>query len=81
MQEIKTNLKAKLANALAQLDQKFKQKLKQIEQSVDQKLQCLKPIAMAQAELQLTQANQARDIKQITKNMDYLMLQVANIAD
>jgi len=81
-QEIEMSLKAKLADTLTQLNEKFEQKLRQIiEQNVDQKLQHLKPIATAQAELQHTQANQAKDIEQITKNMDYLMSQVANIAD
>jgi len=81
MNEIETTLKAKIESALAQLDEKFEQKLKQIEQNIEQKLQKLDPIALAQAKLQSTQANQARDLEQITKNMNYLMAQVANIAD
>jgi len=81
MQEIETKLKNKIETALQQLDEKFEQKLKQIEQSVDQKLQCLELMANVQAELKLTQANQAKDIEKLTKNMDYLMQQVANITD
>jgi len=56
-------------------------KLKQIKQNIDQKLQQLEPIATVQINLQTTQANQACDIELLTKNMDYLMKQVANIAD
>jgi len=64
---IETNLKSKIETALQQLDEKFEQKLQQIEQSVDQKLQCLELMANAQAELKLTQANQAKDIEKLTK--------------
>ncbi len=80
-EEIETSLKQKIENALTQLDERFEKKLKQIEQNVDQKLQQLEPLATAQVNLQTTQANQGRDIELITKNMDYLMKQVANIAD
>jgi len=80
-EEIETSLKQKIENALTQLDERFEKKLKQIEQNVEQKLQQLEPIATAQVNLQTTQANQGRDIELITKNMDYLMKQVANIAD
>jgi len=80
-EEIETTLKGKIESALTQLDEKFEQKLKQIETNVDQKLQQLEPIATAQVNLQTTQANQARDIELLTKNMNYLMKQVANIAD
>jgi len=80
-EEIETTLKQKIETALTQLDERFKKKLKQIEHNVEHKLQQLQPIATAQVNLQTTQANQGHDIKQLTKNMDYLMKQVANIAD
>jgi len=81
MDEIETSLKQKIETALTQLDERFEKKLKQIEQNVEQQLQQLGPIATAQVNLQTTQANQGWDIEQLTKNMDYLMKQVANIAD
>jgi len=79
--EIETSLKQKIETALTQLNKRFEKKLKQIEQNVEHKLQQLEPIATAQVNLQTTQANQGCDIEQLTKNMDYLMKQVANIVD
>jgi len=79
--KIENNLKAKLETALSQMDKQFAQKLQQIKHKVEEKIQRLDPITTAQTKLQTTQENQARDLKQITKNMNYLMAQVANIAD
>jgi len=72
--EIETTLKAKIETALSQMDEKFEKRLQQIEQNVELKLQQLDPIAIAQDK-------QAHELELLTKNMNYLMAQVANIAD